>query len=84
MDEVAAFVSDLVAAERSGVRGPLRDHRPLMCNADDFLRMVNVPQVKGTGGQAGGAGRQARKAARKVQAAPPPCGLTARGGTRQR
>ena len=23
---------------------PLRDHRPHLCNADDFMRIVNVPQ----------------------------------------
>jgi hypothetical protein len=28
-------------------RGPLRDHRPLLCNADDYLRMVAVPRAKG-------------------------------------
>lgn len=26
--------------------GLLRDHRPLQCNADDYLRMVNVPSHK--------------------------------------
>lgn len=36
MNEVAKAIS----AMRED--GPLRDHRPLQCNADDYLRMVSV------------------------------------------
>lgn len=27
-------------------KGHLRDHRPLMCNADDYIRMCNVPKTE--------------------------------------
>ena len=30
------------AIEAMSIDGPLRDHRPLQCNADDYLRMVRV------------------------------------------
>ena len=35
-----------VALKAMRADGPLRDHRPLQCNADDFLRMVGVPSHK--------------------------------------
>ena len=36
------------AADAAGAAaGPLRDHRPLTCNADDYLRMVAVPRRRG-------------------------------------
>eukprot|EP00967_Tisochrysis_lutea_P024616 scaffold28308_cov19-Tisochrysis_lutea.AAC.1 len=39
-----AEVQKAIAAMRAD--GPLRDHRPLQCNADDYLRMVGVPSEK--------------------------------------
>lgn len=42
--QVMAEVSKALAAMRAD--GPLRDHRPLQCNADDYLRMVAVPSHK--------------------------------------
>eukprot|EP00891_Asterochloris_glomerata_P003939 jgi/Astpho2/3939/fgenesh1_pg.00063_%23_13_t len=34
------------ARRAEGKRGPLRDHRPLVLNQDDFLRCLNVPSEK--------------------------------------
>ena len=47
------------AIEAMSIDGPLRDHRPLQCNADDYLRMVRVCVracvcVGGGGGGGGG------------------------------
>lgn len=35
------------AAHEVDVAAPLRDHRPLLCNADDYSRMCAVPKAKG-------------------------------------
>eukprot|EP00877_Chromochloris_zofingiensis_P009059 jgi/Chrzof1/4406/Cz14g11270.t1 len=40
------LVDEMRKAEASPF-GPLRDHRPLLCNVDDYLRMVHVPKEKG-------------------------------------
>lgn len=37
----------LKESEEDDGSGPLRDHRPMLCNADDYLRMVAVPREKG-------------------------------------
>jgi DNA (cytosine-5)-methyltransferase 1 len=34
-------------AARFGLLAPLRDHRALMCNADDYGRMCAVPKQEG-------------------------------------
>ncbi|KIY93940.1 DNA (cytosine-5)-methyltransferase CMT3 [Monoraphidium neglectum] len=39
--------AELADSEADDSRGALRDHRPLLCNADDFLRMVAVPRERG-------------------------------------
>ena len=38
------FLEQLKKAKEVPPGAPLRDHRPLLCNADDYLRMVAVPQ----------------------------------------
>lgn len=35
------------AAAQVDAAAPLRDHRPLMCNEDDYRRMCAVPKEKG-------------------------------------
>jgi hypothetical protein len=35
------------AAAKVDPVAPLRDHRPLLCNADDYARMCAVPKEKG-------------------------------------
>ena len=37
---------EIVKAVLNTAAGPLRDHRPLQCNADDYLRMAAVPSEK--------------------------------------
>jgi hypothetical protein len=41
------IAGELAASAADDGSGPLRDHRPLLCNADDYLRMVAVPREKG-------------------------------------
>ncbi len=41
------IAEELESAAADDGAGPLRDHRPLLCNADDYLRMVAVPRQKG-------------------------------------
>ena len=38
-------MAEMDAAETT--TGPLRDHRALCCNVDDYARMVAVPRAKG-------------------------------------
>ncbi|KAI8463386.1 MAG: hypothetical protein J3K34DRAFT_495628 [Monoraphidium minutum] len=41
------LAGELAASQADDGAGPLRDHRPLLCNADDWLRMVAVPRERG-------------------------------------
>jgi hypothetical protein len=38
------YEKQLKLADNMPQDAPLRDHRALLCNADDFMRMVSVPQ----------------------------------------